>query len=146
MLEVFHYWRQVPLGTEPPWLEKDKQSCMRLDCCRLMGRWNPCAQHYFQTKTLGTCGMKISSLTWNPTMCHQQKAVIAGSLPFRCYFLHDLAQHSRHVSDNVHQVCLGQQMLGMVRSMLAEALLFAHTVAAAICWHLEAPRSIELMT
>ena len=98
---------QVP----SPWLEKPETSCMKLDCCRLLGPWNSCVQQYFRTKTLGKCEMKIRNLTWNPTMCHPQRAVIAGSLPFRCYFLRDLTEESRHTPDEGHKVCLGQKML-----------------------------------
>lgn len=119
--ETLQYWRQLPPGTEPQWLEKSKTSCMKVDCCRLLGRWNSCTQQYFRTKTLQKCEAKIRNLTWNPTMCHPEKAVHPGSLPFRGYFLQDLTQESRHLPDKGHQVCLGQKMLGMLRSMLGEA-------------------------
>eukprot|EP00438_Fugacium_kawagutii_P014131 Skav213977 [mRNA] locus=scaffold2200:430534:432771:- [translate_table: standard] len=120
--DILQYWQQLPPGSQPQWLEKSEDSCMKVDCCRLMGRWNPCVQQYFRTKTLARCDkVKVGNLTWNPTMCHPKKAVIAGSIPFRCFFLQDLTQDNRHAADSSHQTCLGQKMLEMVHSMLAEA-------------------------
>lgn len=120
---ILEYWQQLPPGSQPQWLEKSEDSCMKLDCCRLMGRWKPCVQQYFRTKTLARCDkVKVGNLAWNPTMCHPKKAVIAGSVPFRCFFLQDLTQDNRHAADSSHQICLGQKMLEMVHSMLAQAL------------------------